>query len=69
MQQQNRQAAIQFTLFDLAHALDLFCDMLDVGIFQFTGAQKLCLFVGPGEVITLVEARSHFRFLRRFRSW
>ena len=55
VQKEHGKAADQFALFGLSHALDFLGDVFNVGLGQFSGAQKPGLLIRPGVEVLFVE--------------
>lgn len=55
MEQQDGQAASEFTLFALAHALDFLGNVLNIGEAEFSRSQQGGLFISPGIEILFVK--------------
>jgi malate dehydrogenase len=57
--QQHEHIAVQLSQIPLAHVLDFFGDVLDIGLHQLTGTQQLRIAPRPLEEIFLVETGCH----------
>ena len=63
VQQQDGQAIHQFALLAAAHGLDLFRDILDIGLASRPARNSAACCVGPGVEVLIVETVRHRRLL------